>query len=191
MRNLSIKCSDQSRSLMSMPVLVDVIGAKLLMRVVVILWRLGEGRLLGWLSELTEDRRSSGERILGLLLLQLLQLCKVERIRGSEMTVGMHGWGRRHRGTGHISRIAVYSLVRVPASRLGGGSGKEQLFYHLLILIHVVRIAISRMGVVETCLIDAILSGPVRVGSNAGAPAPIAHGRVTRMASSPLRPRHI
>jgi len=77
---------------MPTPILVDVIRGELLVRVVVILWCLSKGRLLGWLSELTKDRGGSRERILGLLLLQLLQLCKVKRVRGSEMTVGMVSW---------------------------------------------------------------------------------------------------
>ena len=92
MRILPIERSNQSRSLMSTPVLVDIIGAKLLVRVVMILWGLSERGLLGWLSKLTKDRGSSRERVLSLLLLQLLQLCKVEGVRGGEMAVGMHGW---------------------------------------------------------------------------------------------------
>jgi hypothetical protein len=156
------------------------------MRVVVILWCLSEGRLLGWLPELTKDRGSGRERILSLLLLHLLQLCKVERVRGSEVVVGMHGWRRRHRRTRHMSRVTIRSLVRIPTSKLGGGrSGKEQFFHHPLILIHIIHIAISLLSVVEICLINAILSGPARAGSNTGASAPITHDRITRMASSP------
>ena len=76
---------------MPAPVLVDIIGAKLLMRIAMILWCLSKRRLLGWLSKLTKDRGSSCERILSLLLLQLLQLREVERVRGGEMAVGVHG----------------------------------------------------------------------------------------------------
>lgn len=186
---LSIERSNQSRSLMSTGVLVNIVGGKLLMGVVVVLGCLGEGRVLGWLSELTKDRGGGRERILSLLLLQLLQLCEVERIRGSEMTVGVDCWRRRHGGTGHVSRVTVRSLVRIPTSELGGGrGGKKQLLHHLLILIHIVRIAISPVSVVEIGLINAILSGPVRVRGDAGASAPIAHDRIARTAGSPVRP---
>ena len=189
---LSIKCGDQSRSLVSTSVLVDIIGAKLLMGVVVILVCLSEGRLLGWLSKLTEGRGSGRKRILSLLLLQLLQLCEVERIRGSEMTVGVHSWRRRHRGTRHIARVAVRSLMRTPSNKLGRGrSGKQQIFHHPLILVHIIHIAISLVGVVGIGLIDAILSGPARVGGDARASAPIAHNCVTRIVGSPLRPLHV
>jgi hypothetical protein len=123
---LPIERGNQSGSLVSTSVLVDIIGAKLLVGVAVILGCLGEGRLLGWLSELTKDRGSGRERILSLLLLQLLQLCKVERIRGSKMTVRVDCWRRRHRGTRHIARVAVCSLMRIPSGKLGGGrAGKE------------------------------------------------------------------
>lgn len=177
---------------MSTPILVNIIGAKLLVGVVMILWCLGEGRLLGWLSKLTKGRGSSRKRILSLLLLLLLKLCKVERIRGGEVAVGMRCWRRGHRRTCHISRVAIRSLMRIPTRKLGGGrSGKEQLFHHPFVLIHIVHIAISLLGVVEICLINAILSGPARVGGNAGASAPITHDRVISMASSPLRPWHI
>lgn len=153
---------------------------------------LSEGGLLGWLSKLTKDRGSGRERILSLLLLQLLQLCEVERVRCGEMTVGVDGRRRRDRRTRHIARVAICSLVRGPARKLGGGrSGKEQLFHHPLILIHIVHIAISRLDVVVVCLVDAILPGPARAGGDAGAPAPVTHDRITRVASSPLRPRHI
>ena len=159
---------------------------------VMILLCLGEGRLLGWLSELTEDGGRSRKWILSLLLLQLLELCQVERVRSGELTVGMHGWRRRHRGTRHISRVTIRSLVRVLTSKLGGRrSRKEELFHHPLILVHIIHIAFSLLGVVEIRLINAILSGPARVGSNAGASAPITHGRIRRMASSPLRPRDV
>jgi len=190
---LSVECDNQSRSLMSAAILVDIIGAELLMRVVVILWCLSKGRLLGWLSKLTKDRGSSCERILSLLLLLLLQLCKVKRVRGGEVTaVGMHGWRRRHGRTRHVSRVTIRSLVRVAAGKLGGGrGGKEQIFHHALILIHVIHIAISLLSVVEIRLINAILSGPVRARGDTGASAPITHDRVTRMASSPLCPGHV
>jgi hypothetical protein len=145
--------------------------------------------LLGWFSELTKDRGGGRERILSLLLLQLLQLCKVERIRGSEVTVGMDGWRRSHWGTRHMARITVRPLVGVPTRKLRGGrSGKEQFFHHPLILVHIIHIAISLLGVVEVRLINAILSGPARAGGDTGASAPIAHDHVTMEANFPLRP---
>ena len=105
------------------------------------------------------------------------------------MAVGVDCWRRRHRGTGHISRVTVHSLVRVPTGELGGwGSGKKQLLHHLLILIHIIHIAISLVGVIKIRFIDGVLSGPVRVGGDAGASAPIAHDCVARTAGSLVHP---
>jgi len=192
MQNLSIERSNQGRSLMSTAVLVDIIRTKLLRRIVVILGCLGEGRLLGWFSKLTKDRGSSCKRILSLLLLQLLQLCEVKRIRSGEVTVGMDGWRRRRWGTRHIARVAVRALVGMSTGELGRGrSRKEQLFYHPLVLVHIVHIAISRLSVVEVGLINTILPGPARAGSDTGTSAPIACDHITGMASSPLRPRDV
>lgn len=177
---------------MSTTVLVDVIGAKLLVRVVVILGGLGERRLLGRLSKLTKNRGSGCERVLSLLLLLLLQLCEVERIRGGEVTIRMDGRRRRYWGAGHIARVAIGSLVGISTGDLGRGrSRQEQLFHHPLVLVRIIHIAISLVSVIEISLIDAILPGPSRAGSDTGAPAPVSHDRFARVTSPPLGPMHV
>lgn len=108
------------------------------------------------------------------------------------MAVRVDGWRGGYRRARHVARATVCSLVGMPTRKLRRGrGGEEQFFYHPLILVHIIRIAISLVGVVEIGLVDAILSGPLRARGDAGASAPIAHDRFTRITGTPLGPMHV